>query len=88
MIATNVTGLIHLTQHFVRAFKAQGSGMIVNLGSIAGKEAYVGGASADPHPSCSLHHEDHLTHLRKQEPDGQAPFIARPSLPSMLSPSL
>ncbi|ORY22772.1 hypothetical protein BCR39DRAFT_562224 [Naematelia encephala] len=44
MIGTNVVGLIHLTQIFVREFKKQNSGMIINLGSIAGREAYAGGS--------------------------------------------
>jgi len=44
MLQTNVIGLIHLTQLLVREFKKQNSGMIINLGSIAGREAYAGGA--------------------------------------------
>ncbi|KAK1924741.1 short-chain dehydrogenase [Papiliotrema laurentii] len=43
MFNTNVIGLIHLTQIFVREFKKQNSGTIINLGSIAGREAYAGG---------------------------------------------
>lgn len=38
---TNVLGLIQLTQILVRHFKARGAaGHIINLGSIAGVEAY------------------------------------------------
>ncbi|KAK4054444.1 hypothetical protein OIV83_000938 [Microbotryomycetes sp. JL201] len=44
MFNTNVIGLIALTQHFVKIFKQQQSGHIINLGSIAGKEAYPGGS--------------------------------------------
>jgi 3-hydroxy acid dehydrogenase/malonic semialdehyde reductase len=44
MFATNVNGLIHLTQEFVRLFKKQGKGDIVNIGSIAGREPYPGGS--------------------------------------------
>ncbi|WFD33600.1 3-hydroxy acid dehydrogenase [Malassezia cuniculi] len=44
MLDTNVRGLIHLTQIFVRRFKQRGSGHIINLGSIAGREAYPGGS--------------------------------------------
>ncbi|GJN90569.1 hypothetical protein Rhopal_003581-T1 [Rhodotorula paludigena] len=44
MFNTNVLGLIHLTQVFVREFKQRNSGHIINLGSIAGKEPYAGGA--------------------------------------------
>ncbi|KAF9500885.1 NAD(P)-binding protein [Pleurotus eryngii] len=43
MFATNVLGLIRLTQIFVREFKARNSGHVINLGSVAGREAYAGG---------------------------------------------
>ncbi|KAJ4167424.1 hypothetical protein NW754_011239 [Fusarium falciforme] len=43
MMQTNVIGLIRLTQIIVREMKNQGSGTIINLGSIAGREAYAGG---------------------------------------------
>ncbi|GAA5919613.1 hypothetical protein JCM1841_001080 [Sporobolomyces salmonicolor] len=44
MFNTNVLGLITLTQLMVNEFKKQNSGHIINLGSIAGKEAYAGGS--------------------------------------------
>ncbi|KAJ7063286.1 hypothetical protein C8F01DRAFT_1209611 [Mycena amicta] len=44
MFATNVLGLIALTQLFVKDFKARGTGHIINLGSVAGREAYAGGS--------------------------------------------
>ncbi|GAA5885981.1 hypothetical protein JCM6882_004221 [Rhodosporidiobolus microsporus] len=44
MFNTNVLGLIHLTQVFAREFKKREEGHIINLGSIAGKEGYAGGA--------------------------------------------
>jgi len=44
MFQTNVLGLIHITQIFVREFKKQNSGMIINLGSVAGREPYPGGS--------------------------------------------
>ncbi|GAA5850369.1 hypothetical protein JCM8547_001849 [Rhodosporidiobolus lusitaniae] len=44
MFNTNVLGLIHLTQLFVKEFKKRESGHIINLGSIAGKESYPGGS--------------------------------------------
>ncbi|TFY82091.1 hypothetical protein EWM64_g1924 [Hericium alpestre] len=44
MFATNVVGLISITQLFVREFKARGAGHIINLGSVAGREAYPGGS--------------------------------------------
>ena len=61
MFATNVFGLISLTQLFVRGtslsrllppvcshappteFKKRNSGHVINLGSVAGREPYVGG---------------------------------------------
>ncbi|KAJ6630783.1 hypothetical protein B0H10DRAFT_1982992 [Mycena sp. CBHHK59/15] len=44
MFATNVLGLISMTQLLVRDFKARQSGHIINIGSIAGREPYVGGS--------------------------------------------
>jgi len=47
MFSTNVTGLINMTQAILPIFKARpdgGSGDIINLGSIAGREAYPGGS--------------------------------------------
>lgn len=44
MLETNVRGFIHLNQIFVREFKKQNSGHLITLGSIAGREAYPGGA--------------------------------------------
>ncbi|GAA5843888.1 hypothetical protein JCM3766R1_005953 [Sporobolomyces carnicolor] len=40
----SVIGLISLTQILVNEFKKRNSGHIINLGSIAGKEPYVGGS--------------------------------------------
>ncbi|KAF2497016.1 NAD(P)-binding protein [Lophium mytilinum] len=47
MFATNVTGLINMTQEVLTVFKARadgGKGDIVNIGSIAGREPYQGGS--------------------------------------------
>jgi 3-hydroxy acid dehydrogenase/malonic semialdehyde reductase len=50
MFATNVTGLINLTQAVLPVFKNKqggadgGRGDIINIGSIAGREAYPGGS--------------------------------------------
>lgn len=44
MIDTNVIGLINFTQAVLPIFKAKNSGDIVNLGSIAGRNAYAGGS--------------------------------------------
>lgn len=45
--ATNVTGLINVTQAVLKIFKQRpngGSGDIIMLGSIAGRDPYVGGS--------------------------------------------
>ena len=47
MFATNVTGLINMTQAILPIFKARGesgAGDIINIGSIAGREPYQGGS--------------------------------------------
>ncbi|TGO54331.1 hypothetical protein BOTNAR_0271g00030 [Botryotinia narcissicola] len=47
MFATNVTGLINMTQAVLPIFKARpdgGKGDIINIGSIAGREPYQGGS--------------------------------------------
>lgn len=44
MFHTNVLGLIALTQAVIPIFKAKNSGDVVNLGSIAGRDPYPGGA--------------------------------------------
>lgn len=46
MFATNVTGLINMTQAILPIFLKRadgGAGDIINIGSIAGREPYVGG---------------------------------------------
>ncbi|KAI5923640.1 NAD(P)-binding protein [Camillea tinctor] len=44
MFSTNVTGLIAVTQEVLPIFLKRGSGDVINVGSIAGREPYVGGA--------------------------------------------
>jgi NADP-dependent 3-hydroxy acid dehydrogenase YdfG len=47
MLATNVTGLINMTQAVLPIFKKKdngGRGDIINIGSIAGREPYAGGS--------------------------------------------
>ncbi|GIJ99967.1 hypothetical protein Aspvir_003981, partial [Aspergillus viridinutans] len=47
MFSTNVTGLINMTQAILPIFKKRsdgGHGDIINIGSIAGREAYPGGS--------------------------------------------
>ena len=43
MIATNVTGLVTLTHLVLPSMVARNSGMIINIGSVAGSTAYPGG---------------------------------------------
>jgi 3-hydroxy acid dehydrogenase / malonic semialdehyde reductase len=47
MFSTNVTGLINMTQEVLKIYKRRGEGGrgdIINVGSIAGREAYPGGS--------------------------------------------
>ncbi|KAI7861145.1 hypothetical protein BDC45DRAFT_577881 [Circinella umbellata] len=44
MIATNIKGLVFLTKAVLPSMKERQSGHIINLGSIAGKQAYPGGS--------------------------------------------
>jgi 3-hydroxy acid dehydrogenase/malonic semialdehyde reductase len=44
MFATNVLGLISMTQLLIRDFKEKKSGHVINIGSIAGREPYAGGS--------------------------------------------
>jgi 3-hydroxy acid dehydrogenase/malonic semialdehyde reductase len=44
MFATNVLGLISMTQLVIRDFKAKNAGHVINIGSIAGREPYAGGS--------------------------------------------
>ncbi|KAK6203508.1 NADP(+)-dependent dehydrogenase [Scheffersomyces amazonensis] len=44
MFQTNVLGLVHVTQAVLPIFKAKNSGDIVNIGSVAGRDPYPGGA--------------------------------------------
>lgn len=47
MFATNVMGLVNMTQEVLKIYKKRkdgGAGDIINIGSIAGKEAYPGGS--------------------------------------------
>jgi len=44
MFATNVFGLISMTQLLIKDFKKKNSGHVINLGSVAGIEPYAGGS--------------------------------------------
>lgn len=75
MFNTNVLGMIALTQAFMPLFKKRGTGDIVNLGSIAGRDPYPGGAiycatkAALRSFSHSLRKEVIDTHIRVIEVD-------------------
>ncbi len=43
MIDTNIKGLLYVTRHLFPLMIANGSGHIINIGSIAGKEVYANG---------------------------------------------
>ena len=43
MIDTNIKGLLYVTRHLSPVMIANGSGHIINIGSIAGKEVYANG---------------------------------------------
>ena len=45
MITTNVTALIAFSRAFLPGFRARGKGHLINVGSIAGHEAYAGGSA-------------------------------------------
>ncbi|KAI5124552.1 hypothetical protein M0805_003074 [Coniferiporia weirii] len=44
MFTTNVFGLIGMTQLLIKDFKERKTGHVINIGSVAGREAYVGGS--------------------------------------------
>jgi NADP-dependent 3-hydroxy acid dehydrogenase YdfG len=44
MIDTNIKGLLYITRHVSKSMVENGSGQIINISSIAGKEAYANGS--------------------------------------------
>ncbi|KAI9485652.1 MAG: hypothetical protein EXX96DRAFT_625317 [Benjaminiella poitrasii] len=44
MLQTNIKGLVFLTKAIVPGMKERGRGHVINIGSIAGKQAYAGGS--------------------------------------------
>jgi 3-hydroxy acid dehydrogenase/malonic semialdehyde reductase len=43
MVDTNIKGLLYVTRQVLPGMVARGRGMVINIGSIAGHEVYVGG---------------------------------------------
>jgi NAD(P)-dependent dehydrogenase (short-subunit alcohol dehydrogenase family) len=52
--ATNVLGVINMTQAILPIMKRRGKGDVVFLGSIAGREAYVGGTVSEKDDCCCV----------------------------------
>jgi len=44
MFNTNVFGLINMTQALINEMKARNAGHVINIGSVAGREPYIGGS--------------------------------------------
>lgn len=88
MFATNVSGLINMTQAVLPIFKKRadgGKGDIVNIGSIAGREPYAGGSiycstkAAVKSFTEALRKELVATRIRVIEVDpGQVETVCRP----------
>ena len=92
MMATNVTALMAMSAAFLPGMKARGKGHLINIGSIAGHEAYAGtwrrgsGPGPDPDPGCCLPPAAcplPLTHLPQPHLDSPPP----PTAPPLTSPS-
>lgn len=89
MMATNVTGLINMTQAVLAVYKKRpegGAGDIINIGSIAGREPYAGGSiycatkAAVRSFSDSLRKELVATRIRVMEIDpGQVETVSAPA---------
>lgn len=78
MFQTNVIGLIHLTQTIVKGMRARQSGHIINLGSVAGREAYAGGAIYCATKRAFL--------LVLRQPAGPSPALVCPALTASSTP--
>lgn len=91
MFNTNVTGLINMTQAILPIFLKRpngGAGDIINIGSIAGREPYIGGSiycatkAAVRSFTDSLRKELIATRVRVMEIDpGQVETVRRTSVP-------
>ena len=89
MMATNVTGLINMTQAVLPVFKKRdegGRGDIINIGSIAGREGYPGGSiycatkAAIRTFTDALRRELIATRIRVMEVDpGQVETVSEPN---------
>lgn len=62
MLATNIKGLVFLTQAIVPGMKQRQRGHVINIGSIAGKQAYAGGSIYCGKVFCLLFNFFFLTH--------------------------
>ena len=90
MFATNVTGLINMTQAVLPIYKKRadgGRGDIINIGSIAGREGYPGGSiycatkAAVRTFTDALRRELIATRIRIMEVDpGQVETVSRVSI--------
>ena len=90
MMATNVTGLINMTQAVLPVFKKRdegGRGDIINIGSIAGREGYPGGSiycatkAAIRTFTDALRRELISTRIRVMEVDpGQVETVSEPNI--------
>jgi 3-hydroxy acid dehydrogenase / malonic semialdehyde reductase len=95
MFATNVTGLINMTQTVLQGMKKRGEsgqGDIINIGSIAGREGYPGGSiycatkAAVRTFTDSLRRELIATRIRVMEVDpGQVETVGFPFLSALSS---
>ena len=75
MVETNIMGLLWVTQATIPIMKAQGSGHIISLGSVAGHDSYAGGSVyagtkfAERAICVALRHELLGTHIRVSSVD-------------------
>lgn len=84
MIDTNVKGLVYVTQAVIPGMRARNKGHVINIGSVAGQQAYGNGSiycatkAAVASVTRALMHETVDTAIRVSEinPGNFAPFFA------------
>ena len=71
MYDVNVLGTLHVTQALLPALRASGDGLVVNVGSTAGRVAYEGGGgyTAAKHGTQVLTETLRLELVRRADPD-------------------